>query len=75
MLIQFGFYALSVVAFGMVATLLKFADNSKQLITRYVWGGLVWLFYLIIISRTGVLADFGFPPRIPLLIVLPAIVA
>lgn len=75
MFVQFGFYALSVVAFGMVMILLKFADNSKQLITRYVWGGLVWLVYLVIISRTGVLDDFGFPPRIPLLVVIPAIVA
>lgn len=75
MLVQIGFYALSVVAFGMVTSLLKYADASRRLITNYFLIGLIWLAYLIVISGAGVLQDFGLPPRIPLLIVIPAVVA
>jgi len=75
MMVQFGFYALSAIAFAMVVMLLKYASNSKKLTTGYLIVGLVWLAYLVVLSRMDVLSDFSLPPRVPLLIVIPSIVA
>ena len=75
MVVQFGFYALSAIAFLMCIALLRYALDSRRLITTYLLGGLVWLMYVIVISYAGILEDFSLPPRIPLLIVIPAILA
>lgn len=75
MLVQFGFYGLSVIAFGMIIALLTYADNPKKLTTSYLVFGLIWLAYLLVITKTGVLANFSLPPRIPLLIVIPTVIA
>src|SRR5690606_21039044 len=75
MLAQNVSYALFVVAFGMVTSILKYTVPSRLLITSYFMIRLIWLAYLIVISRAGVLQDFGLPPRIPLLMVIPAVVA
>lgn len=73
--ISFGFYALSLVAFGMLITLLMYGANPKRLVTSYLIVGLAWLVYLLLISKTGVLENFSLPPRILLLIVIPTILA
>lgn len=75
MVVLFGFYALSAIAFLMCIALLRYALDSRRLITTYLLGGLVWLMYVIVISHAGILEDFSPPPRIPLLIVIPAILA
>lgn len=73
--VSFGFYALSGIAFGMVIALLKYADNSKRLMTGYLIVGFAWLVYLLLISKTGVLESFSLPPRVPLLVVIPPVIA
>lgn len=73
--VSFGFYALSGVAFGMVVPLLRYADNSKRLVTGYLIVGFAWLVYLLLISKTGVLESFSLPPRVPLLVVIPTVIA
>lgn len=75
MILQIGFYTLSVISFAMIIALLKYADNSKRLITNYLVIGFLWLTYIVVISKTGVLGHFGLPPRVPLLIVLPAVIS
>ncbi len=75
MIVPFGFYALSVIAFGMVITLLTYADNVKKFVTSYFIVGLAWLLYLLLISKTGILENFSLPPRAPLLIVIPTVIA
>lgn len=74
MIVESGFYALSLVAFLMVIPILKNGDQPKRLISNYIILGLVWLGYIIVLSQTGVLNNFDFPPRVPLLIVTPCIV-
>lgn len=75
MIVQIGFYALSLVAFAMVIALLRYATRPGTLIRDYIVIGLVWLTYLVFISQSGILGDFGLPPRVPLLIVVPALIA
>lgn len=75
MILEIGFYSLSLVAFAMVIALLKYADHSKRLVAIYTTFGLAWLIYLVILTRTGWLESFDLPPRVPLLIVIPAIIA
>jgi len=75
MIVQIGFYALSVIAFAFIIVLLREAANPKGLVTGYLIVGFAWLMYLLIISNLGVLNNFNLPPRIPLLIVIPTVVA
>ena len=73
MIVQIGFYALSLVAYLMVIAVLKYAEQSKRLIRNYAVLGVVWLVYLVAISQMGMLDSFSLPPRVPLLIVIPAV--
>ncbi len=73
MIVQLGFYVLSAIAFGMIVSLLTYAD--KKLVTRYLVSGSVWLIYVAVISATGILGDFSLPPRVPLFVVIPTVVA
>lgn len=75
MVVKIGFYALSVIVFLMVIALLQYAENPKKQITGYFVVGFFWLTYLVVISKTGVLHHFSLPPRVPLLIVFPAVIA
>lgn len=72
-MVGIGFYALTFLAVLMVLILLKYHPNPKSITLRYLLTILVWATYLIFISNTGLLNDFSLPPRIPLLIVFPAI--
>src|SRR5690606_40637304 len=75
MVVQFGFYALSVIAFLMCIALLRYAHDSRRLITTYLLGGLVWLMYVIVISYAVFCLKKNITLRIPLLIVITAILA
>ncbi len=75
MIVQIGFYVLSALVFLMIFGLFKYADDPRRLTARYMIAGWVWLIYLVFLSRAGVLEDFGLPPRIPLLLAIPAVVA
>ena len=58
----------------MIFPLLNFSERRRSLFLAYGILLTVWIFYLIAIALSGILADFGLPPRVPLLIVIPAIV-
>lgn len=75
MIVEIGFYALSVIAFLMVVPLLRYADNRGKYVTGYLAIGLAWLVYVLVLSKAGVLDNFNLPPRVPLLIVFPTIIA
>ncbi|MFN3667417.1 MAG: hypothetical protein ACK4S0_14725 [Sediminibacterium sp.] len=75
MIVKIGFYALSVVVFLMVIALLRYAENPKKQIRDYLLIGFFWLIYLLLISKAGVLNNFGLPPRVPLLLVFPTVIA
>ncbi len=71
-MVEFGFYALSLVAVGMLISLFKSYSKKKIALSLFA-GGSLWIFYLIILTQTGVLRNFELPPRVPLLIVFPAL--
>jgi hypothetical protein len=73
-MVQAGFYAWSAVALATIFPLLNFSEQKKRLFFAYAILVSVWLLYVIIVSQSGVLADFSLPPRLPLLIVIPAII-
>jgi hypothetical protein len=74
MIVESGFYLLSLVAFLMVIPILKNGDQPKRLILNYIILLLLWLGYAIVISQSGLLKNFTLPPRVPLLLVIPSIV-
>ncbi len=71
-MVELSFYALSAGVVAMLGYLFRGYSRSKVLL--YIFMGLIiWTSYLTILSKTGVLLDFGMPPRVPLMIVFPVI--
>ena len=68
LLASFSRYAIQV----LVAT---FKEDSVPLIQRYSAFLLMWVIYLVAISSTGILNDFTLPPKLPLIVVIPALLA
>lgn len=73
-MVQPGFYLLSVIAVGMIAHMLTVTSQGGKVILRLAVFVALWSAYIFFLHRTGVLADFSLPPRVPLLIVVPAMV-
>ncbi len=71
-MVESGFYALSLI---MLTSPFWLVLKGKLAAYRvhYVIGTIVWLSYTVGLSISGVLNNFSFPPRVPLLIVLPII--
>ncbi len=72
-MIQIGFYLLPLIMAGAIVYLLSFTEEKQILGKRFVMIFFAWLVYLFAIERTGFLGNFGFPPRMPLLVVIPAV--
>jgi len=72
-MVQIGFYAWAATALAMLLLILRNNPHPQRIIGRYLLICLAWLSYITVITNTGVLNDFGLPPRVPLLIVFPAI--
>ena len=73
-MVEFGFYALPVIMLFVGLVLISYAPNTSK--TR-VWFTLiivVWEIYVLFLSKAGLLDTSFFPPRIPLLLMLPALV-
>ena len=73
-MVQSGFYTLAAVALAMIFFLLQHSTKKRRLVSSYAIALAAWMVYVVFIARTGLLADFSLPPRLPLLIVIPAIV-
>jgi hypothetical protein len=70
-----GFYILSLLAILMLVLLVKNKQKDPgKSITRYFAVMGIWIAYIIVLSISGVLNDFGLPPRVPLLIIIPSII-
>ena len=66
-MVEVSYYLLSLYAIGMLVYLLKDPALRKGFVAFLgIWG-----VYILGLSQTGVLQEFGFPPRVPILIVLP----
>jgi len=70
-MVHFGFYAWALVAILMLVLVLKHHTNPQQTIFKYLAFCGLWVGYIAIISSLGLLDNFGLPPRVPLLIVIP----
>jgi len=72
-MVQFGFYALSVIVLLMQIFIIKNAIAPRKSIVGYLVICAIWIAYLVILSTSGLLDNFGLPPRVPIFIVLPAV--
>jgi len=72
-MVQFGFYALSVIVLLMQIFIIKNAAAQRKSIVGYLVICTIWIAYLLLLSASGALYNFGLPPRVPLLIVIPAV--
>jgi hypothetical protein len=70
-----GFYLLTIIMFFSVWLIkLNALDiNASRVRTTYVIFICIWIAYTFLLAGSGVLESFSLPPRVPLLIVIPAI--
>ena len=73
-----GFYLLSIFMLLLPVVVIRRLNGlddiiRKRIISTYGICMIGWLGYTTLMILTGVLDDFGMPPRIPLLLVVPAI--
>ncbi|MDW3192982.1 MAG: hypothetical protein R8G66_11480 [Cytophagales bacterium] len=72
-MVEVSFYLLSVTALAMLFVLFRSYPSSKKLTILLVMIG--WIAYLVLLDRSDVLKNFDMPPRIPVLVVFPALIA
>jgi hypothetical protein len=66
---EFQFYALALILIAALALLLRSAGIRVQ---GFLLGVAAWIAYISLLGYSGVLHDFSPPPRILLLVVIPA---
>ncbi len=71
-MVEVSFYLLSFVATAMLLLLFRGYPPGKVVIWLS-FGMAMWLMYLLALDQLGALRSFDMPPRIPLLVVFPAI--
>lgn len=59
----------------MIFIILNRSEHRKRLFVIYSILSAVWLAYVFLLSQSGLLLSFSLPPKIPLFIVAPAVVA
>ncbi len=72
-MIQAGFYTLTGAVLLALIFVIKNHIAARKSIGGYLAICAIWLVYLSILSASGVLDNFGLPPRVVLLIVMPAV--
>lgn len=73
-MIQFGIYGLSAAILLLLLTIIKNSSSPRKSIIAYIIICFIWLAYIWAIQRSGFLESLSFPPRVPLLIIVPAAV-
>ena len=77
-MVYLGFYLLPLVMTGSLLIMTFYVSEAtreakkKTTFVFLVWV-VVWVIYLNLLPLSGLLDDFGMPPRVPLLIIIPAI--
>lgn len=66
---ELQFYLLTTILITILTIIL---DNSGMKVRPFLIGIAAWLVYISVLGASGVLRDFSLPPRIPLLLVIPA---
>ncbi|WP_420575233.1 hypothetical protein [Ekhidna sp.] len=72
-MIEIGFYLLTVAIVFAPLMILNKSDRPAKRKRTYSFIIIGWFIYVFTLSNSGWLEDFNFPPRVPLLIVVPAI--
>lgn len=71
-MVEISFYLLSILAVAML--FLLFRSYPLKNVALSLGGGVaIWISYLILLHQIGILRDFALPPKVPLLVVIPAI--
>lgn len=68
-MLELQFYLLTTI---LITTLSIILDSSGLKVRPFLIGIAAWLTYVSVLGASGVLRDFSLPPRIPLLLVIPA---
>ena len=72
-MVPFGFYALSVVMVLLSYFILRKYDVDREVSHFFTRLMILWFLYLTLIYGSGIVRDFSLPPRVPLLVILPAL--
>ncbi|MEQ6166098.1 hypothetical protein AAOE16_02795 [Ekhidna sp. MALMAid0563] len=72
-MVEVGFYILTVIMVFTPLIILQKSDEPPKRKKAYSVIIIMWFIYITTLSNSGWLDDFGFPPRVPLLIVIPAV--
>ena len=72
-MVEISFYLLSIVALSMLLILFRRTMAPSGHMKKFLVVP-IWLIYIVVIERIGLLQDFSLPPRIPMLVVMPAII-
>ena len=68
-MLELQFYLLATI---LITTLAIILDSSGVKVRPFLIGIAAWITYVSALGATGVLRDFSLPPRIPLLLIIPA---
>jgi len=68
-MLELQFYLLTTI---LITTLSLILHNAGIKTRGFFIGIVAWITYIFVIGASGVLRDFSLPPRIPLLLVIPA---
>ncbi len=71
-MLEIGFYLWTSVVIILLVLMFRHARNCK-IVLKLLAGILGWVGYIFILINMGLLDTFDFPPRVPLMIVMPAV--
>lgn len=71
-MVEKSFYLLSFLAVAMLMLLFR-SYSLKKVAISLCCGLVIWISYLILLIDIGILRNFDLPPKVPMLIVVPAI--
>jgi hypothetical protein len=74
-MVQIAFYVLTIAAIAMLFLIFKNSIPHPKVAKSYTLVCLIWLIYVVILNRLGILQNFDLPPRVPLFLVIPAVTA
>ncbi len=72
-MISLGFYIWPLVALSLVAYVLRFAQYPKRMLLSFLALVVLWLGYIALLVQSGILSDVSFPPKVPVLIIVPMV--
>lgn len=72
-LIATGFVILTTLSLFLLVCILSYHSSKVKMIPTFTIAFAFWIGYVYLLSSSGVLSSLAFPPRVPLLIILPVL--